>query len=121
VVLLDVTIPGASSREVLAEVRRALPRVKVVVTSAYGQNTVDATFPGMEIDFFLVSPTRWETSSAPSVACSPQRARAGSRQWGPFDPGRLNIYSVARPETCILPSGRSRPGGTLWTAKILSM
>ena len=47
-VLLDVTIPGAPSREVLAEIRRVAPKAKVIVTSAYGQSMVDATFPGME-------------------------------------------------------------------------
>jgi DNA-binding response OmpR family regulator len=56
VVLLDVTIPGAPSREVLAEIRRVAPKVKVIVTSAYGQSTVDATFPGMETNFFLRKP-----------------------------------------------------------------
>jgi hypothetical protein len=28
----------------------------VVVTSAYGQNAVDASFPGLEIDAFLRKP-----------------------------------------------------------------
>jgi PAS domain S-box-containing protein len=56
VVLLDVTLPGASSRDVLAEVRRLQPRATVIVTSAYGQSTVDASFPGMKIDLFLRKP-----------------------------------------------------------------
>jgi len=55
-VLLDVTVPGAPSGEVLAEIRRISPKTKVVVTSAYGQKIVDATFPAMQLDFFLRKP-----------------------------------------------------------------
>jgi PAS domain S-box-containing protein len=54
--LLDITLPGAPSRDVYAEARRARPDMKVVVTSAYGQNAVDASFPGLEIDAFLRKP-----------------------------------------------------------------
>jgi CheY-like chemotaxis protein len=56
VVLLDITLPGAPSHEVLAEVRRLRPDVKVIVTSAYGQSKVDSSFPGMKIDSFLRKP-----------------------------------------------------------------
>ena len=56
VILLDITLPGASSRDVLAEVRRVRPDAPVIVTSAYGQNKVDDTFPDMEIDSFLRKP-----------------------------------------------------------------
>ena len=35
--LLDVTIPGASSREVITEVRRVRPNTKVLLTSAYSR------------------------------------------------------------------------------------
>jgi two-component system, cell cycle sensor histidine kinase and response regulator CckA len=55
-VLLDVTVPGAPSGEVLAEIRRISPKTKVVVTSAYGQKIIDATFPAMQLDFFLRKP-----------------------------------------------------------------
>ena len=55
-VLLDVTVPGAPSREVLAEIRRVSPKTKVVVTSAYGQKMIDSTFPAMQLDFFLRKP-----------------------------------------------------------------
>ncbi len=37
VVLLDVTLPGISGPEVLAELRRIRPDVQAIVTSAYGQ------------------------------------------------------------------------------------
>jgi nitrogen-specific signal transduction histidine kinase/CheY-like chemotaxis protein len=55
-VLLDVTVPGAPSGEVFAEIRRISPNTKVVVTSAYGQKMIDATFPAMQLDFFLRKP-----------------------------------------------------------------
>ena len=54
--LLDITLPGAPSREVLAEARGVRPDIKVIVTSAYGQNQVDASFPGMKIDSFIRNP-----------------------------------------------------------------
>ena len=54
--LLDITLPGAPSREVYAEARRARPDMKVVVTSAYGQSAVDASFPGLEVDAFVRKP-----------------------------------------------------------------
>src|SRR5262249_35499338 len=54
--LLDITLPGAPSRDVYAEARRARPDMKVIVTSAYGQNAVDVSFPGLEVDAFLRKP-----------------------------------------------------------------
>ena len=56
VVLLDATIPGAPSRDVLAEVRRVAPVTSVIVTSAYGKNTVDASFSGITVDLFIRKP-----------------------------------------------------------------
>jgi PAS domain S-box-containing protein len=38
-VLLDVTLPGMSSREVLEELKAIQPAVKVITTSAYGRDT----------------------------------------------------------------------------------
>jgi CheY-like chemotaxis protein len=56
VVLLDITLPGTPSREVFAEARRLRPDMKVIVTSAYGQNVVDASFPGLRVDHFIRKP-----------------------------------------------------------------
>jgi two-component system cell cycle sensor histidine kinase/response regulator CckA len=36
-ILLDMTIPGVSSREVIAEARRVRPDIKVILTSAYSR------------------------------------------------------------------------------------
>jgi len=38
VVLLDLTLPGMSGRDVLDELRRIQPSVKVIITSAYSQD-----------------------------------------------------------------------------------
>jgi CheY-like chemotaxis protein len=40
VVLLDLTLPGMSGAEVLRELRRIQPDVKVIITSAYSENWV---------------------------------------------------------------------------------
>jgi CheY-like chemotaxis protein len=55
-VLLDVTLPGISSREVLAEARRLRPDLKVVVTSAYSKERVEASFDGLSIQDFIRKP-----------------------------------------------------------------
>jgi two-component system cell cycle sensor histidine kinase/response regulator CckA len=54
--LLDVTLPGAPSRDVYTEARRAHADIKVIITSAYGQNAVDQAFPGQDVDVFLRKP-----------------------------------------------------------------
>jgi PAS domain S-box-containing protein len=58
VILLDITLPGAPSREVLAEARRLRPGVKVIVTSAYGPEKVEESFPNMLVDAFIRKPCR---------------------------------------------------------------
>jgi CheY-like chemotaxis protein len=40
---LDLTLPGASSREVLEEARRVAPGIRVIVTSAYDEKTAAET------------------------------------------------------------------------------
>jgi PAS domain S-box-containing protein len=57
-ILLDITLPGASSADVFAEARRLRPDIKIVVTSAFGRRKVDESFPGMEIDGFIRKPYR---------------------------------------------------------------
>lgn len=46
--LLDVTLPGTPSREVLAEARRIRPGMRVIVTSAYGR---DVATESLQADF----------------------------------------------------------------------
>ena len=55
-VLLDVTLPGLSSREVFEEAHRIRPDLKMILTSAYGKETVDTTFAGLRIEHFIRKP-----------------------------------------------------------------
>ena len=48
VVLLDMTLPSLSGSEVMEELRRLRPDVKVVLTSAYGQETVIRAVGGQQ-------------------------------------------------------------------------
>ncbi|HXA53196.1 MAG TPA: PAS domain S-box protein [Candidatus Acidoferrum sp.] len=59
--LLDITLPGAPSRDVFAEARRVRPDVRVIVTSAYGPNVADEAFPGLEVDAFIRKPYQLRT------------------------------------------------------------
>ena len=56
VLVLDVTLPGLSSREDFEETRRIRPDLRVVLTSAYGKETVDATFAGLRVEHFIRKP-----------------------------------------------------------------
>jgi PAS domain S-box-containing protein len=56
VMLLDITLPGVSSREVFEEVRQLRPGLKVILTSAYNWETVDASFSGLPIKGFVRKP-----------------------------------------------------------------
>jgi len=55
-ILLDMTIPGASSREVIAEVQRVRPALKILLTSAYSQfeSTRDLNAP--QVSGFIRKP-----------------------------------------------------------------
>ena len=55
-VLLDVTLPGTPSREVFEEAQRMRADLKIIVTSAYSKETVDASFTGLRIDHFVRKP-----------------------------------------------------------------
>ncbi len=55
VLLLDVTLPGAPSREVLAEARRLRPAMRVIVASAYGKEFA-ATSLQADVERFIRKP-----------------------------------------------------------------
>ena len=57
-ILLDVTIPGASSAEVVAEAARAQPAPKVILTSAYSQETLPPPMNSCEVSGFIRKPFR---------------------------------------------------------------
>jgi PAS domain S-box-containing protein len=55
-ILLDVTIPGASSAEVIAEAATAQPAAKVILTSAYSQETLAPPINVSEVSGFIRKP-----------------------------------------------------------------
>ena len=55
-ILLDVTIPGASSAEVLAEAAKTQPAIRVILTSAYSQETLAAPMRTFEVGGFIRKP-----------------------------------------------------------------
>jgi two-component system cell cycle sensor histidine kinase/response regulator CckA len=56
VMLLDITLPGVSSREVFEQAQRLRPNLKVILTSAYGREAVNASFEGLRVERFLRKP-----------------------------------------------------------------
>ena len=56
VVLLDMTIPGASSREVVAEAANVRPNIKVILTSAYSQEMIEGSMRAPQIRSFIRKP-----------------------------------------------------------------
>jgi two-component system, cell cycle sensor histidine kinase and response regulator CckA len=60
VMLLDMTLPGMSSREVLEEALHIRPDLRVILTSAYSRETVDASFAGLRVEHFIRKPFQFE-------------------------------------------------------------
>jgi CheY-like chemotaxis protein len=58
VILLDITIPGASSHEVVAETAQVRPDVRVILTSAYSQEMLTPYMNGAQIQGFIRKPYR---------------------------------------------------------------
>jgi PAS domain S-box-containing protein len=57
-VLLDVTLPGKTGQMVLEEIQRIEPEVKVIVTSAYGEEHVQKLLHGLRVSGYLQKPYR---------------------------------------------------------------
>jgi PAS domain S-box-containing protein len=55
-VLLDLTLPGKSSHEVFEELQRWRPGVKVILTSAYGRETVAGPLKALQRESFIRKP-----------------------------------------------------------------
>ena len=58
VVLLDLTLPGMGGKEVLAEVRRIRPDVKVILTTAYSEEMAVNAVGGQREWAFIRKPYR---------------------------------------------------------------
>jgi CheY-like chemotaxis protein len=56
VILLDMTIPGPSSDEVVAEYAKARPDAKVILTSAYSEETARKAVSGPQVRGFIRKP-----------------------------------------------------------------
>jgi len=56
--LLDVTFPGIASPEIIREAKRLCPDLRIIVTSAYGEETVATIFTGLTPLRFLRKPMR---------------------------------------------------------------
>ena len=56
--LLDVTLPGASSREVLEEAERLRPDLVTILTSAYSHESIRSSFAGLSAEHFIRKPFR---------------------------------------------------------------
>jgi DNA-binding response OmpR family regulator len=57
-VLLDVSLPGLSSREVLLEARRQRLEMPIILTSALAENVVEPIFADLSIERFIRKPYR---------------------------------------------------------------
>jgi PAS domain S-box-containing protein len=58
--LLDLTVPGRPSQDVVCELKKTSPGSKVLLTSAYGDELVKATLGGLQIDGFIRKPFEFD-------------------------------------------------------------
>jgi PAS domain S-box-containing protein len=59
VILLDMTIPGLSSDQVVAEAAKARPDIRVILTSAYSQEMIGSAMVAPQIRSFIRKPFRF--------------------------------------------------------------
>jgi PAS domain S-box-containing protein len=59
-ILLDMTIPGASSDEVVAQAANAKPDINVILTSAYHKETIAATMSQPQVRGFIRKPFHFD-------------------------------------------------------------
>ena len=55
-VLLDLSMPKLDGVQVLTEIRRIAPRIRVVLMSGYGEREATARFSGKGLDGFIAKP-----------------------------------------------------------------
>jgi PAS domain S-box-containing protein len=56
--LLDITLPGVSSREIFEEADKLRPDLVVILTSAYSEDSVRTLFAGLIVEHFIRKPFR---------------------------------------------------------------
>jgi CheY-like chemotaxis protein len=59
-ILLDMTIPGALSQEVLVKAVEVRPNIKIILTSAYSEETARTVLNGPQIGGFVRKPFQFE-------------------------------------------------------------
>jgi PAS domain S-box-containing protein len=59
--ILDITLPGRSSHEVLREAVESLPQIKVIITSAYGEEMAKASLTASQVRGFVRKPFQLST------------------------------------------------------------
>jgi CheY-like chemotaxis protein len=77
VLLLDVTLPDTPSREVLAEAKRLRPAMRVIVTSAYGEDFATTSLPG-DFERFMRKPYSLGALVGLVLQTLSKRAQSGS-------------------------------------------
>jgi nitrogen-specific signal transduction histidine kinase/CheY-like chemotaxis protein len=82
-ILLDMTMPGPSNHEVVAEAAQARPDMRVILTSAYSEEMAMAAVSAPQIRGFLRKPFRLEDlvqtlRNALSAEATAEKGRAGS-------------------------------------------
>jgi DNA-binding NtrC family response regulator len=59
VILLDMTLPGAPSHQVVTEAAKARPDMRVILTSAYSDEMVAAKITALQVRGFIRKPFRF--------------------------------------------------------------
>jgi DNA-binding NarL/FixJ family response regulator len=77
VVLLDMTLPGRSGRDVLYELQRIAAGVNVIVTSAYGQQHVQNLLSGLRTWGYVQKPYRVSDIEEILQKCAARPSTAG--------------------------------------------
>jgi PAS domain S-box-containing protein len=110
-ILLDMTIPGAPSQEVLAEAAQVRPNIRIILTSAYSEETARTVLNGPQVGGFVRKPFQFghlvrtlrsvlssnvtstppfDSATAPSFACGRSDGTAARRAgWIPPDAAPL--------------------------------
>lgn len=94
--LLDVTLPGVSSREVFEQAGRLRPDLIKILTSAYSHESVEASFEGLRMPEFIRKPFRIEDlvnllQQTRAAGSSPEHAKANEQRQTRGESGRSRV------------------------------
>jgi PAS domain S-box-containing protein len=80
-IVLDMTLPGASSREIVEEAAKIRPDIKVILTSAYSQEMIEGLLSAPQIRGFIRKPFQLRDLLA-ALQDSPPSANTAARGAG---------------------------------------